>query len=83
MTLNQYEAIPLGHSIADVQKESGKPYKRSQNTEGMEEYTYIERLRVSRGHNEFRIYTLTVNEGVVVNKAIDNEKNFVPDYIKY
>ena len=73
MTQETYSEIYVGMSAKRLLKENGQPYSiRDKN--GMEEYTYIE--RVTNGNrlvyeNHFVLY---VQDGVVVGKSTTQER---------
>ena len=73
MTQETFAIVQVGAPIQNVIKESGEPYS-IRNKNGMEEYTYVE--RVSNGNaliyeNHFILY---VQDGVVVGKSTTQER---------
>lgn len=72
MTQNSFAEVQVGSSIATVVKTNGEPYSvRTKN--GVEEYTYVERVTNGNRLIYENHYTLYVQDGVVVGKTTSQE----------
>ncbi len=95
MTRESYDSITVGTHIADVQAQIGKPESVRSKGSDIEEYEYVERIRVNLDYTVENNYYLEVLNGIVVGKRMttqrspaydlmyETEPNFSPNYSQY
>lgn len=74
VTLNQYNDIYVGEMQQDLEYNLGKPYRVKDLPEGKKEYIYIERLKISAHKELFRTYYITIQNGKVLSKKMEESK---------
>jgi hypothetical protein len=73
MTRGSYQDIQVGSSIAEVQTKVGEPYAIRKQTDGSDEYEYIERIPLGTEVVEENHYYLLVKNGQVMAKRMNQE----------
>jgi hypothetical protein len=71
VTLNQYNDVYVSEKVEDLEYHLGRPYKMRDLSGGVKEYVYIERIPVMAHKDLFRTYTITVQNGKVVSKKME------------
>ncbi len=82
MTMNRYDTISLGTSLADIHQMVGTADKTASSHRG-KQLLYIERIPISQGLTLHRHYTLTFANGRLVNKTYKEIKQPLLDVGSY
>lgn len=95
MTRISYDSVVMGMQVAELEKEVGAPDSVKSKSNGVEEYTYIERMGVNTDYLIENIYYVEILNGIVVGKhetskrtpnyslMYDTEPNFSPNHPQY
>ena len=78
MTRSSFADIRVGEPVTEVQKKVGDPYSITKNSDGSEEYEYIERILMGSEVIEENHYFLNVTNSRVVSKSF--KQNTPPAY---
>jgi hypothetical protein len=73
MTYENFNEVPIGESIANVQTLVGRPYEVKELSSEQTAYIYIERVPIGDMRELFRRYTLIVEHGKVIDKTVKEE----------
>jgi outer membrane protein assembly factor BamE (lipoprotein component of BamABCDE complex) len=72
MTSDAFHDIPIGATKQEVIKNNGRPVVIHEKEDGTEELDYVERLRIGARTVLETHYILTIKEGKVTSKRIEN-----------
>ena len=68
MTRSDYENITMGTPVSEVVKQYGEPLTIRQNSDGSQDYQYVERIMMGDQTVQQNNYILVVKNGQVVSK---------------
>lgn len=68
LTSQSFDAIIVGSEISQIQSQYGTPYQITTNTQGFQEYLYIERVDISHNVSDQIHYVLVVLNGKIIDK---------------
>lgn len=68
MQESYFNQVPAGSSIADIELIYGEPYEVREMPNGLQEYSYIQRIGLGNSAVEQMEFIFLVKEGVVVSK---------------
>ena len=69
--MDSYYEIPVGATTKEVLAKAGDPSKITKKDDGTQEYLYIERLMAGSRLLQERRYVISIKDGVVVSKHIE------------
>ena len=73
MTRASFAEIQVGEPVADVIQKVGDPYTVNPQSDGTEEYEYIERIDLGTQTVEENRYFLVIKDGRVVSKSFNQQ----------
>lgn len=73
MTYEQYYQIPIGEEVSIIQVELGRPFEVKEVGPSTQEYIYVERIPLGETREMFRRYILTVLDGKIIQKRVEEE----------
>lgn len=68
LTSHSFDAIVVGSDISQIQSHYGTPYQITTNTQGFQEYLYIERIDIAHNVSDQIHYVLIVLDGKIIDK---------------
>jgi len=71
MTSTTFYEVPVGTSKQELVAQAGTPYSVNKNSEGVEEFKYIERLKIGGRNVQETHYIFTLKEGKVSSKRVE------------
>jgi hypothetical protein len=71
LTMDSFYDIPVGATKDEVIAKAGDPMVITKKDDGVEEYEYIERMKLGARTLQERHYILILKEGKVVNKRVE------------
>jgi hypothetical protein len=74
MTRQTFADVDIGEPILQVEEKVGKPFAIRKNSDGTQEYEYIERISLGTEVVEEYHYYLVINNGQVVSKRLNQDR---------
>ena len=71
LTMDSYYDIPIGATQEEVVAKAGDPWKITHKEDGTEEYLYVERMSAGARLLQERRYIITIKNGTVVSKHVE------------
>ncbi len=71
LTMDSFYDIPVGATKDEVIAKAGDPSRITKKDNGVEEYEYVERMSVGARLLQERRYIITVKDGMVVSKRVE------------
>lgn len=71
LSTDSFYSIPVGATKDEVIAKAGDPSKISKKDDGTEEYLYIERMKAGARTVSERHYIITIKDGVVISKKVE------------
>ena len=71
LTMDSFYDIPVGATKDEVIAKAGDPYTITKKEDGVEEYEYVERMTAGARLLQERRYIITLKNGTVVSKRVE------------
>jgi len=71
LTMDSFYDIPVGATKEEVITMAGHPYSSSKKDDGVEEFVFIERMKVGERTVQERRYIIILKDGVVISKHLE------------
>lgn len=68
MQESYYNQVPAGSAISTIETVYGEPYEVRQQPNGLQEYSYMQRIELGRSAVEQMEFIFLVREGIIVGK---------------
>lgn len=83
LTSDSFYSIPVGATKDEVIAKAGDPAKISKKDDGTEEYLYIERMKAGARTVQERHYIITIKDGAVVSKKVEQSSPMPTSFDSY